>query len=169
MASFVAEENSRASSLYNYVRATMPNAGDSISYEETFEIVGMDPTPDPGSVLANVVARVNRRLARDGDWRHLQSVTNTGYRIADPEQLRCEAFGRDRAVRRQMARTQQVMVKAARHPDATVAERKRATDAATAHAGLIAVLRRGSRQWRAGWPADEVSPVLTDDVAEIPA
>jgi hypothetical protein len=157
---FIPSENSRATVLVGYVLEHMPEVGDQLTYTEMLDLCGFDETPpDPATVLSGVVAEVNKRLHRAGDWRHLSNVQKVGYRIASPSQLRTEVFGRMRHVKRQHIANQRAIEKVIRHPDATAAERKRAADAASQHAALLTLLTREQRKIQKSWPAEEVSPV----------
>lgn len=161
--SFLARENSRATLLLGYVREHMPDTGNRITYDEVIDVIDLDAseitTRDLGSVLSGVVAEVNKRLHRDGDWRHLANIETVGYQIATPAELREESMSRMRRTMRMQVANQRAIEKAIRHPDSTPGERKRAADAAAAQAALLTLIRREQRKIRHVWPAEETSPV----------
>jgi hypothetical protein len=159
---FTPDEKSRTAVIYAYTREHMTEVGDMLTYEEAFGLLDLEPVPDAGSAFASLISKVNARLARDGDWRHLQNAVGAGYRIASPAELREETLGRMRHVERQQIATQRAIEKVIRHPDATVVERKRATDAAASLAALRTLVRREQRKVRNAWPKDEQSPVVTE-------
>lgn len=166
MAGFLPNENSRASILLDYVRAEMVNAGDCLSYEDTLKLVGVEADIHEASqLLSGVVNVVNKRLHRDGDWRHLSTVEMVGYRIATPAELRLETMARLRRSERQQVATQRAIEKVIRHPDATTAEQRRATDAAAAQAPLLMIQRRELQKIRRLWPTEETSPVSDESDA----
>lgn len=158
---FMPNENSRASKLLDYVEAHLNDEGDLITYEEMLGLIDWvlpDGVP-PGQALSGIVADVNTRLHRSGDWRHLQNRQGVGYYIGSPRSIREEVLGRRAAIERQMVRAIRATEKINRHPNASVAERRRATDAANAQAALLSAVRRENRRIRAAWPEDERSPV----------
>jgi hypothetical protein len=158
--SFLPNENSRASIVLGYVREYLTDAGQTITYDEMLGLLDIERTAaDMSFLLSGVVAEVNKRLHRDGDWRHLANVPSVGYRIASPSDLRAEALGRMRRSERQQVANQRAIEKAIRHPDASPVERKRAADASAAQAGLLMLIRKEQRKIRNLWPAPETSPV----------
>lgn len=158
---FQPSERSRATILHRYVREHMADVGDTITYDEIAAMLGMDfDGVERASLLtANLIGDVNRRLHREGDWRHLVNVPTVGYCVASPEAIRVEVANRLRHIERTQASALRATEKGVRHPDATVAERRRAADAAAAQSALLALTRRENRKVMSLWPADEVSPV----------
>ena len=159
--SFLPNENSRASIILGYVREYMTDAGNTVTYSELLAMLDLPDVPhrEASFVLSSVVMEVNKRLHRDGDWRHLTNVEGIGYRIASPSDLRAENVSRMRRVERQQVANQRAIEKAIRHPDAGALERKRAADAAQAQAALLMLFRKEHRKIRNLWPASETSPV----------
>lgn len=162
--SFVPNENSRASLLLDYVVGQLLNAGDSMSYREIMDLCGItNESLLPDSMLASgIVAEVNKRLHRMGDWRVLVNVISTGYKIGSPAELRELALGQNKHAARTLGTAQRVTEAVVRHPDSTVAERKRAADATAAQGALLQIVRREQRKIAMGWPAEERSPVTVD-------
>ena len=159
--SFLPNENSRASIVLGFVREFMVDAGQTITYTELLDMLDLSHVPqrDASFVLSGVVMEVNKRLHRDGDWRHLTNVEGVGYRVASPADLRAENVARMRRVERQQVANQRAIEKAIRHPDASGQERKQAADAAQAQAALLMLFRKEHRKIRKLWPAPETSPV----------
>lgn len=159
--SFLPNENSRASIVLGYVRDYMTDAGQTVTYSELLAMLDLEHVNhrDASFILSGVVMEVNKRLHRDGDWRHLTNVENVGYRIATPTDLRAENVARMRRVERQQVANQRAIEKAIRHPDASALERKQAADAAQAQAALLMLFRKEHRKIRNLWPAPETSPV----------
>lgn len=161
---FESIDESRLTKLHAYVSEYLIDAGDSISYPEIAEILELPSSEgDSRATIYQTVTDVNKRLWRDGDWRHLINIENSGYRIATPVELREDAFDRMRRSERQQVANRRAIEKVIRHPDATPGERKRATDAANKQAVLLAMLRREQRSIKKLWPAEEVSPVPKPD------
>jgi hypothetical protein len=159
--SFLPNESSRASIVLGFVKDHCHDAGQTITYSEMLGLVDVDASvDDPTLLLSGVVAEVNKRLHRDGDWRHLANVPTVGYRIASTDDLRSESFARMRRSERQQIANQRAIEKVIRHPDATPNERKRAADASAAQAALLMMMRREQRKIRQLWPAEETSPVI---------
>lgn len=159
--SFLPNESSRASVVLGFVRDHCHDAGQTITYSEMLALVDVEvEVSDPSTLLAGVVAEVNKRLHRDGDWRHLVNVQMVGYRVASPDDLRSESFARMRRSERQQIANQRAIEKVIRHPDATPTERKRAADASAAQAALLMMMRREQRKIRQLWPSEEKSPVV---------
>jgi hypothetical protein len=161
---FLPQENSRASLLADLVRS-IDEQGTMISYSDIFDLFDMDdkPVDQAQPFLSSVVAKANQRLHRDGDWRHLQNVPTVGYRVASPAGLRDEVMARQRSAQRTMIAALRASEKVIRHPNASVLERRQATDAVTAQAALLTMVRREQRKIRNAWPADERSPVVNID------
>lgn len=159
---FTPNENSRASLLLGYVREHMEEAGDTVTYEEVAGILGLEECDDPGSAFSSIITVVNKRLHRDGDWRHLVNVAKLGYRVGTPNDVRQETLSRQRWVERQQASALRATEKIVRHPDATPGERQRAANAAASQAALLQMVRREHRKIRKAWPAEEESPVLDE-------
>jgi hypothetical protein len=158
--SFLPDENSRASRLFDYVREYMVEDGTTITYAELADMFGMDElTLRDHRVSSDVVAKVNTRLHRDGDHRHLISISNVGYRIATPQEARGEVLSRTRAIDRQQVSVLRTIEKIVRHPNASMAERTRAANAAQQQANLLSMTRREHRKMRAAWKPEETSPV----------
>lgn len=160
---FLPNENSRASKLLDYIREQMHETGDLVTYEQLCEIidlplVGLDRR-DIVSKLSGLIDEVNKRLHRDGDWRHLYNVVTQGYRISSMVDVRQENLSRMRQAEASQVRALRVVEKGIRHPDATVAERRRASDAAAAQGALLALSKKEHRKVRALWPREETSPV----------
>lgn len=161
---FLPNENSRASILLGYVREHMHDAGDQVTYEEVLTLLEVDADPkQAGSLLSGVIATVNKRLHRAGDWRHLSNVQTVGYRIANPADIRHEALARLRMIERQAVASLRATEKGIRHPDATPGERKRAADAAAAQANALSMMRRENRKIKQAWPAEEPVVVAQPD------
>lgn len=164
---FLPSENSRASILLGYVCEHMTEAGDSITYDEVLGLIGLDRSeikgPYVSQELSSLISTVNKRLHREGDWRHLVNEVSVGYRIGTPSEIRCEVINRMRWIDRQQVSSLRAIEKGVRHPDATPGERKRAADAAASQAALVRLVRREQRKMRSAWVAEEVSPVPPDD------
>lgn len=160
---FLPNENSRASKVLDYVREQMTETGDLVTYEMLCDIidlplVGLDRR-DIVSKLSGLIDEVNKRLHRDGDWRHLYNVVTQGYRIASAADIRQENLGRMRQSEATQTRALRAIEKAIRHPDATAAERRQAADVAANQGALLALSKKEHRKVRALWPKEEVSPV----------
>ena len=156
---FVPSTDSRATRLLDYVRQFMPSTGDQIGYDAALEVIGVAYEGPPTDVLSSVVGIVNRRLHRDGDWRQLVNVATVGYRVATPEELRLEMLTASRSAVRKQVHAQRSIESTIRHPDASVAERRRAADASALNAQLLRLMRREHGRIRRAWPKDETSPV----------
>lgn len=159
---FLPNENSRASLLLDYVVECMEDVGDSIGYEQVFEVCGIDDTDkldQAGMLLSGIIDTVNKRLHRAGDWRHLQNVARVGYCIGSPATIRSEVMGRHRQMVRSQVRALRATEKVVRHPDATPSERKRAADCAANQAAHLDMMRRHNREVGRIWIAEEVSPI----------
>jgi hypothetical protein len=156
---FVPSTDSRPSRLLDHVREFMPATGDLLRYSDALEVLGVDYDGPPTDVLSGIVAAVNRRLHRDGDWRLLVNVPTVGYRVATPEEARQEVLAVNRQAVRKQVRAQRGIESVIRHPDASVAERRRAADASALNANLLRLMRREHGRIRRAWPRDETSPV----------
>lgn len=159
---FEQSDRSRATVLYRYVIEWMENQGDGITYTmlvEMFELPSNMPRHEMISTVSNVVSLVNRRLADAGDWRHLVNVETVGYHIGSPEELRIVSARDERAAHRKLQQASHAAEKTIRHPDATVAERRRAADVAANQSQVSQILGRMRRQNRRIWLPEEVSPV----------
>lgn len=158
--SFLPNESSRASIVLGFVREHMHDVGASISYSEMLALIELDTeVADVSTLLSGVVAEVNKRLHRDGDWRHLANVPTAGYRIASPEDLRSESMARMRRSQQQQVANIRAIEKVVRHPDATVEVRKRASDASAAQGAFLQVMSHHAKKVRVAWPSSEQSPV----------
>lgn len=162
MAGFVASETSRVSLLLTYVEEFMDNAGDTLSFEQMLDVCDMADVEHDRAVLSSVVADVNKRLHRNGDWKQLIAVRNVGYRIATPAEARADFLDRSRHVDRQLIANVRAAEKLVRHPDATAAERKRAADAASQAATIRMMVQRDHRKLKRAWVAEEESPVFAE-------
>lgn len=164
---FLPSENSRASILLGYVNEYMTEAGDAITYDEVLGLIDVDrseiKTPYVSQELSSLIATVNKRLHREGDWRHLVNEVGVGYRIGTPPEVRHEVVNRMRWVDRQQVSSLRAIEKVVRHPDATPGERKRAADAAASQAALLRLVRREQMKMRKAWVEEETSPVRPDD------
>lgn len=159
---FLPNENSRASLLLDYVEQHLVDVGDTVTYEEVFDICQIEDTEKlamAGTYLSSVVDTVNKRLHRQGDWRHLQSVERVGYKIGSPETIRVEVISRHRQMIGMQVRALRATEKVIRHPTATAAERKRAADAAASQAAYLDMMRRHKRRLVDAWQPEETSPV----------
>lgn len=166
---FLPNENSRASKVLDYVREQMTETGEMVTYEQLCDIielplVGLDRR-DIVSKLSGLIDEVNKRLHRDGDWKHLYNVVTQGYRLASPADVRQENLGRMRQAEATQIRALRAVEKVIRHPDASVADRRHAADAAAAQGALLALSKKEHRKVRALWPKGETSPVL--DASEV--
>lgn len=166
---FVPTSDSRTTRLLDHVRTNMPSAGNMLPYEVALEIIDVAYDGAPSDVLSSIVAKVNQRLHREGDWRLLVCVPLQGYRVATPEEVRQEVLAINRQAARKHVRSQRAIETVIRHPDASVAERRRAADASALNAALLRLVRREQSKIRRAWPRDETSPVpapkpLGDDI-----
>ena len=162
---FMPQENSRATKLYRYVQSHLQEEGDLLTYEDVCTVIEVQCPENvlPSQFLGSIIDTVNKRLHRDGDWRHLQNRTNVGYYIGSPASLRAEVLGRRSHVERQMVKSLRASEKLTRHPSASVAERRRAADVVAAQASLLTMVRREHRAIRNAWVEEEVSPVQTGE------
>lgn len=162
--SFLPSETSRPSILHGYVKDYMAEMGDTVTYKEVLGLFDMDlELPEPARLLSKVIDDVNRRLHRDGDWRWLINVERIGYRIATPEEVRLYNFAGMRRRERQQVRELRATETIIRNPSSTPGERKRAADAAASQAALLQLMRREQRKIKRAWPAEEVSPVPSEE------
>ena len=162
--SFLPQERSRATLPLRYVQSEMSEAGATVEYAQVFDICDIvGPSLDEAStILAGVVSKVNAKLHSSGDWRHLINVPTVGYRIATPEEVRLEAFGRLDHINRQHHEILRSTEKVIRHPDITAAERVRAANAAANQGALMMIFKKESRRLKKAWPEEERSPVPVD-------
>ena len=161
----IPSDSARVSVLLDYVVKELSEAGDTVSYGQILDLCEIPASAVKGNVstiTAGLVHPVNTRLHRMGDWRWLINVPNIGYRVGSPSEVRLETIARNRHAIRQMEHALRSTVSVTRHPDASVADRKRAIDAAAAQGTMLQMVKREQRKRNRLWPADERSPVTVD-------
>jgi hypothetical protein len=164
---FTPSDNSRASILLAYVVSEMKEAGHTISYDDIATLIELEyaDVSEVVTTISGVIATVNKRLARNGDWRHLFNIPNVGYRIAYPSDLRAEVVARHD----HMVKTHNAAVRATNkaiiHPDSSAAERRQATDTLALQDSLATIMRKHNRQSRVTWPSSE-RPAVTAEMLD---
>lgn len=163
---FMPSERSRASTLLGFVKDHMVNAGDVITYDELAGLLDLrvDDVKEIPSTVSGVIARVNKRLHLNGDWRHLSNIPTVGYRVASPDDLRTETIARQQHMLRTHLAAMSATSKTLIHPDSTPAVRKQAADARAHQDALAVIMRKHNRQTRKVWPAHERSIVVDDSL-----
>jgi len=161
-------QDSRPSKVRDYVAGYLNEAGDVVTYEELAVIIDITyPTGDDHldheaiTAISKAVARANKYLSDDGNWKHLVVIPNIGYRVATPSDLRNEALGRSRHILKEQRRVITATEKVTIHPDATANQRTQANNNLSLQHSVRMMLDKARRKTRREWTAPE-EPVVTE-------
>jgi hypothetical protein len=162
-------QDSRPSKVRDYVAGYLNEAGDVVTYEELAVIIDITyPTGDDHldheaiTAISKAVARANKYLSDDGNWKHLVVIPNVGYRVATPSDLRNEALGRSRHILKEQRRVITATEKVTIHPDATANQRTQANNNLSLQHSVRMMLDKARRKTRREWTAPEEPTVVEE-------
>ena len=163
------QETSRPSTIRDYVAGYLNEAGDVVTYEELAVIIDITyPTGDDHldheaiTAISKAVARANKYLSDDGNWKHLVVIPNIGYRVATPSDLRNEALGRSRHILKEQRRVITATEKVTIHPGATANQRTQANNNLSLQHSVRMMLDKARRKTRREWTAPEEPTVVEE-------